>query len=743
MARTRRIGLARLLLALILFASWTTARAVETNASVGGCGGDDATPPVHPALRWNGDAPLGTRVVADTLWIFDADFENLVGDNAGWTSQDLSGVIGQENYWHKDTLRIRDFTHLGDSTWWCGKYDGCWVQPRGYGNNWVQCLSRAFPLSQWSSPGDDVTLEWDQRYAIEGDYDYGCVDISTNGGVTWSTLEMYTNINFAGQPGTPIDWDHATRGHPVFYLGAYAGMDVVLRYRFESDLVYSSQDETDNPPKHSVRDGAWQLDNIEWKVNDVTVWLDDCESPGDNGWVHEDIPTTGQTGIAYERAWMPKTMVESCAWRPRGWWMAAVDPVTGRVVDGQHSRLLSPPIDVEGVDGLIIAQWDCWVALSNDAHDHAEVLITTSDAAECVYSDNPLNEAVTVWGPYSWWYSPMRAFAEWDNGEDGWLGIMADVWNDAPAPYPESHGSGFLIDRVRVGTPADVRATEWEYGPWDAFYDTFDAGEAAAHVAPINVIDADGIAGAWVVASGDGGMTWESRALTPAGGDDWEVRMPAGLVVPGTEIIYYFEALDGAENTSTHPRKAPDVHYEFSVLPILGSVSEPGILLVDESYGIVPGENTQFTHTSEFYFREALDALGYEYDVFDARVPGSASHVHSVGPDSAGLKHYDTQVWFAGDNIDNPVTRQDQANLIAWLERASAGRERNLLLTGNRIGESLVSGSGETLDFYSEWLASDFVINTRMDTMPGLRDYPGGYDFLTFDDGLTHLFDDG
>src|SRR4030042_5569192 len=42
---------------------------------------------------------------AETLWIFDADFEDTLGDNAGWTSTDRSGVQGQENYWHIDTIR--------------------------------------------------------------------------------------------------------------------------------------------------------------------------------------------------------------------------------------------------------------------------------------------------------------------------------------------------------------------------------------------------------------------------------------------------------------------------------------------------------------------------------------------------------------------------------------------------------------------------------------------------------------
>ena len=51
----------------------------------------------------------------ETLWIFTADFEDLTGDNAGWTTGDISGTLGSANYWHHDTIRINGFTQLGDS----------------------------------------------------------------------------------------------------------------------------------------------------------------------------------------------------------------------------------------------------------------------------------------------------------------------------------------------------------------------------------------------------------------------------------------------------------------------------------------------------------------------------------------------------------------------------------------------------------------------------------------------------
>ena len=98
------------------------------------------------ASTWRDLTHWDTRT--DTLWIFDADFEDLLGDNDGWESEDWSPTAPCTNYWHKDTIHMwnQHPSHpLGDSTWWCGTYDNCWVQPRGYGNNWICVLEREFP----------------------------------------------------------------------------------------------------------------------------------------------------------------------------------------------------------------------------------------------------------------------------------------------------------------------------------------------------------------------------------------------------------------------------------------------------------------------------------------------------------------------------------------------------------------------------------------------------------------------
>jgi hypothetical protein len=685
-----------------------------------------------------GASPTRSRYAGDdTLWIFDADFEDLEGDNAGWVSFDRSGVPGTTDYWHKDTIRINGFTYLGDSTWWCGTSDPCWRQPRGYGNNWRCDLSREFALGGWSNPGDAVTFEWDQRYAMERGYDYGYVDVSTNGGASWTTVKTFTNGGVTGA-GQPRNWNHSTQGHITLNMNTYAGHALDLRFRFESDDAYSSEDEPDNA-QHSVEDGAWQLDNFKWKVNGSSVWYDDCESPGSNGWVHDDIAATGQTGIVFQRVYNPDPLrPPGCIQHRRAWWMAAVDSTTGRMVDGEYAVLRSPPIDISGADRLV-GESTRWVDCLAESGESFGLDPASSDNGTC-WEQSPS-------GP-DWWTDWMH----WDKLLVNWRELAGAHWlridwllvAGTPVP-PEVHRTGFMLDRQRVGVPIGGPPTVWDYGWWDRFHDWFAVAPALADYASVTITDDDGIASAFLVASNDGGEAWNDYALELVDPEEgvWSIPPPTDLIGPATEIRYYFESTDSTGVTLTLPLNAPDAYFEFSVLPIIGSVEEPGILLVDKHGRTIPGEDFTFRRTSEYYFREALDVLGYKYDVYDVPVPGSSWSSLSNGPDTSGMKYYDTQVWFSDEFNNATATARDQRNLINWLNQ-SPGKERNLLLTGNDIGYDLIQVGNETLSFYTTWLGSHYVQNqfgAAYEGNPTLRDAAGGFAFMTYDDGTCLLWD--
>ena len=712
-----------------------------------------ATAEAGPATAWHGGATT-SDARTETLWIFDADFEDLTGDNAGWQSFDLTGSNVGGDYWHKDTIRIRHFTHLGDSTWWCGRYHNWWRQDRGYGNNWAQWLYRELPLSDWSDTDDTVTLEWDQRFAMENDYDYGYVDFSYDTGASWTTLGVYANNGFAGTPGFSQDWDSVMHGHPSIDLSEFAGLDILVRYRFESDEAYSSQDQYNNPPSNSVLDGAWQLDNFDLKVNDVTVWLDDCESPGENGWIHHHAPIVGEVGVRFQRTFEPDTYRGYSCDPGTGWMMAAVDSVTGRMVDDQRSLLMTPPIDVSGLDGVIV-QWDMWCDFTYDSDDRILWGVAKSDT--CFGLDE---QAVfgSPWGLWEWHLS-IGGHLE----GSGWTTITYDLSSANTArgclalgwqlygydqEPPNEHTPGAFLERVRLGARTGSPPTLWRLYPDERWPDCFSVDYVEDNRLMIKVGDGDGVQSVRCIASDDSGQIWHSYALDEGSNDEWRCYPPADLLAPATQVFYYFEATDSLGNTSVYPERAPDESFEFAILPIHGSLADPGILVVDKRRAKTPGDSRRYKWESEYYLTEALDILGFEYDVYDATGGYDVWSSHAAfGPfhDEAYLC-YDTHIWLTGDMIRWTLQGSyDQTNLIDWLSASTPESTHRLFLCGNNIGWDLIEKGNERYGFFTDWLGASYEdyhagAYSRFDvpdTTIRVRD--AGLGLMTHDDGECRL----
>jgi hypothetical protein len=732
------------------------------------------------AGAWNSDRAVGGRPLdsdqylgfatgrraarLETLWIFEADFEDEIGDNAGWTSHDMSGTLAQVNYWHHDTIRLTE-PYLGDSTWWCGTNTPCWRQPRGYGNDWYQVLERSLTEVGSTSPGDVIELEFDQRYAMERNYDYGYVEVSDDDGVTWNTVASYSNTGFQGA-GVPHDWDHPIDGHVTLDLSAYAGGAVRLRFRFESDSMYSSEDAGDSP-QHSVLDGAWQLDNIAVEVNDSPVFYDDAES-GNMGWVHDDREASGQTAVVFWRGRYGIDFVTgrdfTCVDRPFGSWMyAAVDPFTHKMVDGQRSWLMSPPIDVSGVS-TVTGFIDIWLDTPMGTSDHLDFYAAGSDFTECVTDPGEFADitggAVFISDPGGEWvgakemaiYNPLEHLGEYVAYD--WLGFVFQAMNGAPAEIP--HMAGVFVNRLSVGVPVGDPGMRvvGQLGFYDLFQD--DLAQALTDSGYVEIVDRDGVASAFVVASGDGGATWEAYSMRKYVSDVyenyWLAPPPVNQMLPGAEIRYYYEATDSLGSTSSLPSNAPDESYEFSILPIEATVSNPGLLIVDDQglaagalYGapdsdrLAAGEDRSWRHPKEYYYREPLEILGYECDTYD--VPGPTGGY--TGPDTVGMKYYHTIIWFTGEHDFWTLFPDDQLNLREWLSQAAEGKERNLLLAGENIGYDLIETGEQVGGFYNTWLASEYIANSvgvcTVDSIPGVIDDAGGFDFFTHDDCLCIL----
>lgn len=129
-------------------------------------------------------------------------------------------------------------------------------------------LTRGFDLTGAAAPIFSFASSW----SIEADYDYGYVEVSTDGGATWVTLPdmdgILTNTNPSGQNA---GWGLTGEGTGTlrFNLAAYVGQSIMLRLRYTSDM--------------GVQWNGWWADDIALVDGAATIFSDDVET-GANGW---------------------------------------------------------------------------------------------------------------------------------------------------------------------------------------------------------------------------------------------------------------------------------------------------------------------------------------------------------------------------------------------------------------------------------------------------------------------------
>ncbi|MGH3356379.1 MAG: immune inhibitor A domain-containing protein, partial [Nocardioidaceae bacterium] len=163
--------------------------------------------------------------------------------------------------------------HSGANMWWTGN-DQDWADNK---------LSR-----QVSVPAGATSARfwmWD-NYVIEEDWDYGFVEVSADGGLSWTEQKVYdeagdevsTPDDYADPNGRMGDYGGkkygltgATAGwqHHYVDLSSYAGQDVQVRLRYATDAAFVER--------------GWFADDFELTADGATVWSDDVES-GENGW---------------------------------------------------------------------------------------------------------------------------------------------------------------------------------------------------------------------------------------------------------------------------------------------------------------------------------------------------------------------------------------------------------------------------------------------------------------------------
>ena len=469
-----------------------------------------------------------------------------------------------------------------------------------------------------------------------------------------------------------------------------------------------------------------------------TLWIFFSNFEEETGWTVYDM--SGGTAQRHSGRWPePRTVVfsrglcgldfdepyhcQDCV----GWMYAAVDPESWKMVDGEDTWLVSPPIDVSGASALV-GRWNMWVDCPEDANDYFDLYLSSDDDPEHVVSPESFEDEQ----PGHWFGGPRwMTFTDvwdWSVGDD-WLSVCWRLWNEEPPAG--DHGTGIFLRSVQIGILAGDLDTGWYYPPEHRLKEWFahQLPEALVDTARIFISDSDGILSASLVASNTAGAMWQSYPLLPhpSISDEWLIPPPACEMTWGSRIRYYFEATDGIGNVSVYPPAAPDQYFEMRIMPTAG------ILLVDKHNEIIPDANREFRFYTEYYYAEALEILGYGYDCYDV-FPEPSPARQSDGPDLPSLQYYDTVLWITGDRRRDTVTPNDQFNLMQWLDESTPDASKSLLLSGNDIGYDI---GGST--FYETWLASFYVADSPGDTLPDLCDHTEDWEFMSHDDGCCVL----
>ncbi|MBW6467978.1 MAG: immune inhibitor A [Coriobacteriia bacterium] len=207
----------------------------------------------------------------------------------GYKSGTVEWPVGQlmpyaplyQTYGGMSPLLVSDFRGAASSG--VAAYSGSYQLWGGRGDLITTTATTAMPLSL----GPDATLTFQTYFEIEEAWDFGFVQVTSDGGTTWTSLENdHTTYavdpsaiggvleNLPGFSGASDGWQTET-----FDLSAYAGQEVLIRFLYITDWAYNET--------------GFYVDDVAVSDAGGTILLDDLEAGPDNwhldGWLH----TTG------------------------------------------------------------------------------------------------------------------------------------------------------------------------------------------------------------------------------------------------------------------------------------------------------------------------------------------------------------------------------------------------------------------------------------------------------------------
>ncbi|MFD6639767.1 immune inhibitor A domain-containing protein [Micromonospora chalcea] len=168
----------------------------------------------------------------------------------------------------------------------------------GADQNWADVkLSRTVTVP---NAADAKFWMWN-NYVIEADWDFGFVEVSTDGGATWNEQKVYaeggalvsTNDGYADPNGRMVDFGNKKYGltgstggwrHDYVDLSSFAGQTVQVRLRYATDEAFVER--------------GWFADDFSVTGGGATTWSDDVES-GAAGWTQTGGTFTDTSGAGW------------------------------------------------------------------------------------------------------------------------------------------------------------------------------------------------------------------------------------------------------------------------------------------------------------------------------------------------------------------------------------------------------------------------------------------------------------
>mgnify|MGYP000017525315 CR=1 FL=1 len=170
----------------------------------------------------------------------------------GWNTADYS-ITASTDYWHIDT-----YNAFAGNSWWCGTLTE--YPTPGYGNLWNQFMSIDVDLTTATAP---CTMTFWHRYDVENGWDFCAIDIFHDG--QWE-------LNWQQWTGDSGGWVNVNLD-----LSPFVGQQIKVRFRFNSDPLFSDED------NNYDSSGAWYWD--EFKIYDSTnIYIYDDVESGNIGW---------------------------------------------------------------------------------------------------------------------------------------------------------------------------------------------------------------------------------------------------------------------------------------------------------------------------------------------------------------------------------------------------------------------------------------------------------------------------